>query len=340
MVSAICAEIELRRDYIDSKITSIYFGGGTPSLLNFYELEQIFETLKKYFSWDHSAEITLEANPDDISEDNLKVWKEIGINRLSIGIQSFKESDLLLMNRAHNVNEALTAVEKARKAGISKISIDLIYGLPKLSIKDWEKHIKQAIALEVDHISAYCLTVEAGTLLHHQVKKGTVKPAGEDQQSEQFLVLVDLLGQNGFEQYEISNFASNQSYAIHNSSYWLGKPYLGVGPSAHSFNGFERRWNVSNNTAYMKSVGKNENWYEQEVLTAKDRWNELILTGLRTKFGVNLNHLETISSISQKQLEQINEFVQAGLIDQSESTIKLTNKGKLQADYIASELFI
>lgn len=340
MVSAICSEIELRKNYIESKINSIYFGGGTPSLLTKDELEQIFETLTKNFTWDRDTEITLEANPDDITDENLQIWKETGINRLSIGIQSFKESDLVMMNRAHNVNEALTAVQKARQAGIHRISIDLIYGLPDLSLEDWKNHISKAISLDVDHISAYCLTVEKGTLLHSQVSKGIVKPAGEDQQSEQFLLLVDLLAQNGFEQYEISNFARKGNYAVHNTSYWLGKPYLGIGPSAHSFNGSERRWNVSNNTVFMKSIGKTELWYETEVLTPKERWNELLLTGLRTKFGVNTSQLFTIAEPTGEFHQSIQEFTNKGLVIVEDQTIKLTKEGNLQADYIASELFI
>ncbi|MES2798716.1 MAG: radical SAM family heme chaperone HemW [Bacteroidota bacterium] len=340
MVEALCTEIELRKNYINPCIPSIYFGGGTPSLLNKEELSLIFSTLSSHFLWDESAEITLEANPDDITDEKLAIWKSVGINRLSIGLQSFKEEDLLMMNRAHNANEALTAVEKAKSAGIDKISIDLMYGLPNLSLDEWKNHILQAIALDVDHISAYCLTLEKGTLLQQQVTKGSIIAAGEDAQSDQFVLLLETLASNEYEQYEISNFARNNAYAVHNTSYWLGKPYLGIGPSAHSFNGTERRWNIANNASYMKSMGLNDSWFEAEILSDKDRWNELILTGLRTKFGVQLDELSAIKKPSPEFLQRLAEFEQANLIININETITLTTAGKLQADYIASELFL
>lgn len=341
MIDSLCFEINLRKDYLGGKdLQSIYFGGGTPSLLTKEELKNIFSTIYKNFNLLPGAEITLEANPDDISSEQLKIWKDIGINRLSIGIQSFKQDDLDWMNRAHKVEDALTSVELAKKTGFDNITIDLIYGLPNLRNDEWKDHLEKAIALNVDHISAYCLTIEERTALHSMVKSGKIVPAGEDQQSDHFKILFETLTSNGFEQYEISNFARNKQYAVHNTSYWLGKKYLGIGPSAHSFNGTERRWNVSNNTAYIKSVGQNEIWFEREELSPKDRWNELILTGLRTKFGVDMNVLKQIANPSIDFYAKIEDFQANGLMSNQEERLVLTLNGRLQADYISSELFL
>jgi oxygen-independent coproporphyrinogen III oxidase len=341
MIDALCEEIIIRKDYLSgTNLQSVYFGGGTPSLLTKEELQKIFATIHVHFNLAPDAEVTLEANPDDITENILLAWKEVGINRLSIGVQSFKQEDLDWMNRAHNVNEALNAVDLAKHAGITNITIDLIYGLPNLSNEEWLHHLEKALSMDIDHISAYCLTVEDRTALHTMVKKGQIKPAGEDQQSEQFKLLVDTLTSNGYEQYEISNFAKEKRYAVHNTSYWLGKKYLGIGPSAHSYNGIERRWNVSNNTVYLKSLGENENWYEMEILSAKDRWNELILTGLRTKFGVDLNVLKKIATPSIDFYAKIEDFQANGLMSNQEERLVLTLNGRLQADYISSELFL
>lgn len=341
LIDSLCKEIVLRKDYLGTKnLQSVYFGGGTPSLLTQNELKQIFSVIHTHFNVMPNAEITLEANPDDLTEENLQNWKENGINRLSIGIQSFKQSDLDWMNRAHNTEEAIKAVDLAKKAGISNISIDLIYGLPNLSNDEWRDHLEKTINMQIGHISAYCLTIEDRTALHALVKKGAIIPAGEDQQSEQFKILVETLTANGFEHYEISNFAKDNQYAVHNTSYWLGKNYLGIGPSAHSFNGIERRWNVANNTVYVKSVGQNEDWYENEILTPKDIWNELILTGLRTKFGVALNDLKTMAPLTDDFLSKLNYYQSLGMLSIGEDHIFLTPEGRLQADHISAELFI
>lgn len=341
LIDTLCLEINLRKDYLGGKdLKSVYFGGGTPSLLTEEELKQIFLALNFNFNLLPQAEITLEANPDDINSKQLKSWKDIGINRLSIGIQSFKQEDLDWMNRAHEVVQSLTAVDLAQKAGFDNITIDLIYGLPNLSNGEWKDHLERAISFNVDHISAYCLTIEERTALHSMVKNGKVIPAGEDQQSEQFKILIETLTSNGFEQYEISNFARNEQYAVHNTSYWLGEKYLGIGPSAHSFNGIERRWNVANNTTYIKSVGQNETWFEKEELSPKDRWNELILTGLRTKFGVKLSDLSTISDLQPAFINKVNYFISEELMLSEDEKLLLTAKGRLQADHISSELFI
>ena len=340
MIDAICYEIVQRADYLASKeLSSIYFGGGTPSLLTKAELNQLLETIQGRFTLANSCEITLEANPDDIDLERLSFWKQVGINRLSIGLQSFKESDLQWMNRAHSVNEALQCVSLARKSGITNISVDLIYGLPHLSMEEWKQHIETVLAMDVQHISAYCLTIEEKTALHHLVKTEKIVPAGEDDQSEQFIYLIERLKAAGFNHYEISNFGLPGFEAVHNSSYWKGAQYLGVGPSAHSFDGKSRRWNVANNTLYIKNLASGT-YFELEELSPKDRWNELLLIGLRTSYGVNLEQLFAILEPSKDYVEKVSEFKQNEWLFEENGTLLLTSEGRLKADFIASELFV
>jgi len=341
MIETMKQEIQLRSDYMrESELKSIYFGGGTPSLLKIEELTSILETIKAHFTISENCEITLEANPDDINESSLSDWRNSGINRLSIGLQSFKESDLNWMNRAHSVSEALNCVFLAQKAGFSSISVDLIYGLPDLSAAEWEKHIDIVLGMGVQHISAYCLTIEQKTALHQMVQSKRIVPANEDMQSEQFLLLSKKLKEAGFLHYEISNFALPGMEAVHNSSYWAGKEYLGIGPSAHSFNGAARRWNVSNNSLYIKNFSLNDDWFEEEILSAKDRWNELIMTGLRTSKGVDIEKLTSILPLNEDFLKQVNKFQTSGWLIQNDNKIVLTEEGRLRADFIASELFL
>ncbi len=340
MIDAICLEIEQRADYLASKeLSSIYFGGGTPSLLTKAELNQVLETIQGRFTLANSCEITLEANPDDIDLERLSFWKQVGINRLSIGLQSFKESDLQWMNRAHSVNEALQCVSLARKSGITNISVDLIYGLPHLSMEEWKQHIETVLAMDVQHISAYCLTIEEKTALHHLVESKKIVPAGEDDQSEQFIYLTEQLKGAGFNHYEISNFGLPGFEAVHNSSYWKGAQYLGVGPSAHSFDGKSRQWNVANNTLYIKNLASGT-YFELEELSPKDRWNELLLIGLRTSYGVNLEQLFAILEPSKDYVEKVSEFKQNEWLFEENGTLLLTSEGRLKADFIASELFV
>lgn len=340
MIDTICLEIEQRADYLASKeLSSIYFGGGTPSLLTKAELNQLLETIQGRFTLANSCEITLEANPDDIDLERLSFWKQVGINRLSIGLQSFKESDLQWMNRAHSVNEALQCVSLARKSGITNISVDLIYGLPHLSMEEWKQHIETVLAMDVQHISAYCLTIEEKTALHHLVESKKIVPAGEDDQSEQFIFLIDRLKQAGFNHYEISNFGLPGFEAVHNSSYWKGAHYLGVGPSAHSFDGKSRQWNVANNILYIKNLASGT-YFELEELSPKDRWNELLLIGLRTSYGVNLEQLFAILEPSKDYVEKVSEFKQNEWLFEENGTLLLTSEGRLKADFIASELFV
>lgn len=341
MIETLIKEIGLRQDYLPEKnLKSIYLGGGTPSMLHEAELADLLKEIQTHFVLNEGIEITLEANPDDISNAALIAWKRIGINRLSIGLQSFKSADLHWMNRAHSAEESLNCVSLAKQNGFNNISVDLMYGLPALSHREWEQHIQTVIDFGVQHVSAYCLTVEEKTKLHKMVAERKLVPSGEDEQSDQFLLLTSLLSSAGFQHYEISNFGLPGYEAIHNTNYWKGEHYLGIGPSAHSFNGISRRWNCANNQQYLQHVGISETWYEQEQLSVKDRFNELILTGLRTKYGVNLEKLSALQDLSENFKTTVVTFKENGWLFLENGNIQLTTEGKLKADYIASELFI
>lgn len=340
MIRAIVKEIALRRDYLaGEKVETIYFGGGTPSLLTGAEVSLILKSIQENFICANNAEITLEANPDDITIEKLNDWMSAGINRLSIGIQSFDDTDLKWMNRAHNAAESQESVELAIKQGFF-VTIDLIYGLPNVSTDQWIKNLELAVKLKPHHISAYCLTVEENTVLDSWTKKGKIKRVDSEQQAEQFDVLVEFLEKSDFEQYEISNFAREGNYARHNSNYWTGKMYLGVGPSSHSFNGVSRAWNVSNNQRYVLAVEQGGTYSEEEVLTEKDRFNELLMTGIRTKWGVDLGKLSALSVLDKEFYNYIYSRMEAGEMTQLENQIILTKKGRLLADKIASDLFL
>ena len=340
LIAAICLELEIRKtELVDVPVETIYFGGGTPSLLTKEELAAILSAIHTHFEVSVNSEITFEVNPDDASEENLSTWKELGINRLSIGLQSFQETDLAWMNRSHSTQQGETAVRLAQAHGFDNISIDLIYGLPALSNEQWLSHLNRALSLNVQHISSYCLTIEPKTALNDFVAKGKLSRPTEDQQSEQFDLLVQTLRQSGFEHYEISNFAKDQKYAKHNSSYWNFTPYVGVGPSAHSFNGHQRRWNVANNTKYYKEVGKNEDWFELETLSASEKWNEYFLTGLRTKWGILKRSISDLGGFNATELKQLETYLRTDLMLENQENYVLTEKGKLQADGIAASFF-
>ena len=340
MISAIIKELEIKADYIgDEPIQTIYFGGGTPSLLTKMELQIILKAIHSNFNLAAEIECTLESNPDDISPSVAKDWKEIGINRLSIGLQSFKQSDLDWMNRAHNQNESLESVLIAKQAGFKNITVDLMYGLPDLSLEEWNKHIDIVLDLGIQHISAYCLTIEPKTALSKWVSEKKINTANEDQQSDQFLHLVEKLDKASFQQYEISNFGKEGFESKHNSNYWKGELYLGIGPSAHSFNGKQRDWNVANNRKYMDALEKNESFWEEEFLTKENRFNELILTGLRTTYGVELEKLNSILKTDLEFDRKVSEFLLNKWMTQSPTHLYLTKVGRLKADHIASELF-
>lgn len=340
LIAAICSELEIRKTELHgSLIETVYFGGGTPSLLTKEELASIMSTIRNHFQLADNPEITFEVNPDDGTAENLADWKELGINRLSIGLQSFQETDLAWMNRSHSTQQGELAVRLAQEIGFNNISIDLIYGLPELSNEQWVAHLHHALKLNVQHISSYCLTIEAKTALNHFVETGKLSRPTEDQQSEQFDLLVSTLAHEGFEQYEISNFAKDQKYAKHNSAYWNFSPYLGIGPSAHSFNGQQRRWNVANNSKYYQQVGKNQDWFELENLTESEKWNEYFLTGLRTKWGILKNNIQKMGGLNSSELSLMDTYLKNDWILEANDYFVLTEKGKLQADGIASSFF-
>jgi oxygen-independent coproporphyrinogen-3 oxidase len=341
MINAIAQELKDRVPYLERKpIETIYFGGGTPSILKKTELAELLDTIFDNYEVSPTAEISLEANPDDISTTSLREWKGLGVNRLSIGLQSFKEEDLEWMNRAHTVNEAQNCVRLAQLEGFENLTVDLIYGLPNLSMEEWRNHVQTVIDYGVPHVSAYCLTVEEKTVLHKLVEKGKIDTVSDDTQGEQFLELLRMLEANGYQQYEISNFAKPGFESQHNGNYWKGECYLGVGPSAHSFNGPSRRWNVANNRRYLKAIEEKTDYSETEELSAENQFNERILIGLRTVLGVDLNELEAIAEPPRLFFTKIEGFVSAGWMTHEDSLITLTKEGRLRADYVASELFL
>ncbi len=343
MVNAICKEIAMRQNYLqDKNLQSIYFGGGTPSLLSQEQLLQIFETIKKHFNIQPNAEITLEANPDDLSEEKLTELKHTPINRLSIGVQSFFDDDLKWMNRAHNANEAENAIAMAKQKGFENITIDLIYGTPGLSNENWQQNIQKALALGVNHISSYALTVEPKTVLANMIEKGKYADTNEEKAAEQFDILVNTLKVNGFIHYEISNFAKPEFFAKHNSNYWKGKHYLGIGPSAHSFNTVSRSWNVANNQKYLNVLAINELEITDEVLTVNNQINEYIMTGLRTIWGCDLNFIALQFGETEKQrlIKEAAKFIDQDLLEINNNILLTTSKGKFLADGIAADLFL
>lgn len=343
MVQAICREIELQKEYLQHKtLDSIYFGGGTPSLLEEQDFAQIFETIFKVFELKQQAEVTLEANPDDLTKEKLTLFKRFGINRLSIGIQSFDENHLKKINRIHTAQEAETCVKLSQDAGIHNLSIDLIYAIPAESHQIFEDDLQKATSLNLSHISAYCLTIEPKTVFGQWLKQGKIPSINDEFASQQFDLLVNHLAIYGFEQYEISNFAKDQQYAQHNTSYWQQEEYLGVGPSAHSFNYISRQYNIANNALYIRALDKNELPAEIEILSKEDQVNEYLLTGLRTKWGCNLNKL---NQILEDDFIKMNKIVLGNQMDEGflkidNGVLLITAKGKLFADRIASDLFI
>ena len=340
---ALHREIELRKTYLGtaSKIQSIYFGGGTPSLLNDTEINHIFEQLNQFYTIDSNAEITLEANPEDLSKEKLNKLRQTPINRFSIGIQSFFDEDLKFMNRAHHAQRAEYSVKAAQDAGFDNITIDLIYGTPTLSNENWKINLQKAFELKIKHLSAYCLTVEEKTALAHFIKSGKYKKLDEDKCAEQFELLTAAAKENKFTQYEISNFCSEENYSRHNSNYWKGEKYIGLGPSAHSFDGESRQWNSANNAGYIKSIEKGEIPAEIEKLDATMRYNEYILTGLRTIWGIDLTKIETNfgSDYAVHCRQEALKHVAQKTIFTKEEHYYLTESGKLFADKIAEDLF-
>lgn len=343
MVNAICLEAKLRKDTLNGEtIQTIYFGGGTPSILSQIQLKQIIKTLNECFQIEENAEISFEANPDNLTRDYLETLKESGINRLSIGIQSFDETVLTELNRSHNANQSLTCVELATELGFKSISIDLIYGIPNRDLSYWKNQVKKALKLKANHISAYCLTIEENTVFSKMEKTGKLETVSDENALSQFQLLVAELKVAGYEQYEISNFAKDGGISRHNSSYWLGKKYLGLGPSAHSYDGQTRSWNIRNNHQYIKSIESKKVPLEFEELTDQDRFNDYVLTRLRTKWGLEKTELQDLlSKIEHPQFDTIvKSNCSKGNIEILDGNIFLTNKGKFIADKIASDLFV
>lgn len=349
MVQAIGQEILLRQDYLaDKTLDSIYFGGGTPSLLDAEELDYLFGCIRSAFTLKEGIEITLEANPDDFSEAKLRVWQASPINRLSIGIQSFSDDDLRFMNRAHNASEATQCLTLARAYGFDNLTVDLIYGAPTTSDAVWQTNVQTLLDHQVPHISCYALTVEPRTALDHQIRKGLVPPVVEEQAARQFEQLMGWLTAAGYLHYEISNFARPGHLAQHNSSYWQSRHYLGVGPSAHSFNGHSRQWNVANNAFYLQALrartapdhdpaAANQALFEMEILSPADQYNEAVMTGLRTMWGVDPTRFP--APFQQHFLAHIPPLVADGLVELRHENYVLTPAGRLLADGIASDLF-
>jgi oxygen-independent coproporphyrinogen-3 oxidase len=341
MVDAIIQEIALQKDYLKGQpLHSIYFGGGTPSLLSQNDLERIFNAVAKYHTILEDAEITLEANPDDLDEIKLAAFRQTPINRLSIGIQSFSEEDLRFMNRAHNASEAAKCIELAQAAGFHNLTVDLIYGSPTTTDEVWQDNIEKVLAYDIPHISCYCLTVEPKTALDYMVRTGKAANTNEEQGARQFEMLIQRLTEAGYDHYEISNFAKPGAYAKHNSSYWLGAHYLGIGPAAHTFNGHSRQWNIANNAKYIKVIAQNDIPAEIEQLTKAQQFNEYIMTSLRTIWGTDIKKLKTIdSNMTQNFLQRTTAHKAAGHLTEKEGIYTLTTQGKLLADRIAMELF-
>ena len=338
-IQALLKEIELTKEYLKGEvIETIYLGGGTPSQLSLEDLKLIIGNLSSVYDLSRVTEFTIEANPDDLKDSStIRALGTLGVTRFSIGVQSFFDEDLQYMNRAHNSKEAMASIKRVQDAGFKNISIDLIYGTPTLTDVNWRKNLEIAFAWNISHISSYALTVEAKTSLDRKIRKGELKAVNEEQSARQFRVLMDEMRAQKFEQYEISNFARDGIYAIHNSNYWFGKKYLGLGPSAHSYNKINRRWNVSNNVEYINSLKNRILNFEEEILTEAQRVNEKIMTGLRTIWGFSIKDYELpIIEEIQKNLASID----VEHYTQEDGILKLTQEGRLFADAIAAQLFV
>jgi oxygen-independent coproporphyrinogen III oxidase len=346
-ITALNREVELQRNFFGQtqndkiKLDTLYFGGGTPSVLEIHELDHIFNKLSDYFIFDESTEITLEANPDDLTSVKIKELKQTPLNRLSLGIQSFHAKDLNYMNRIHDPRQALEALENAKAQGFTNITADLIYGTPDMSDKQWEENILTLINLKIPHISAYSLTVEKKTALDVFIRQGKAKPVDEEQSTRQFDILVDVTSAHGYQHYEISNFGLPGFFSRHNMNYWNGTPYLGLGPSAHSFKPGIRSWNIANTNRYIQSLMEGKIPSEQEILTPAQQYNEYIMTALRTMWGVELktvqakfgdNYLHLLKKSAEKHIAKQN-------LEYTKSHLKVSRKGKFFSDGIAADLF-
>jgi len=342
MVAAMHAEIDQRFSYLKSEsISTIYFGGGTPSLFSSEIIGNFISKIKEKFSVSADVEITIECNPDDLDREKLSAFKTVGVNRLSIGVQSFSDEVLKFMNRAHNNVQALNCIDDARAEGIENITIDLIYGVPNTDLNYWKDQLNVFEKLDLAHLSSYCLTIEPKTYFGKQNKLGLLNPVHDEKSLEQFQYLIDFMRERNFEQYEISNFAKPGFISKHNSAYWLGASYLGIGPSAHSYDVVHRGWNVANNSLYIQKVKSNLSYHEEEELTIANRCNDYLLTRLRTKWGIDFNDLNFVPSLQIEQMrKKIFQYCEEHLMIKQGSKFLLTDAGKYRADGIAAHLFI
>lgn len=341
LVKALAKEAEIEKEYLQGEeINTVYFGGGTPSILDLPDLEFLISSLHKHYAVNPDAEITIETNPDNITADKLQAWANLGINRLSIGVQSFFEEELRWMNRAHNAKQAINSLQLANKY-FENITVDLIYGSPLLTDEMWKENVDRLIELDIPHLSCYALTVEEKTPLYKLINANKIESIDDEKQARQFLLLMQWLKENGYEHYEVSNFARPGFRSRHNSSYWKGEKYLGLGPSAHSYNGIERRWNVANNVLYIKDINEGFSNRETEILTPTQKLNEFIMISLRTIEGLDLDKLQKHFGIEEKKRAetQLKKFVLYSLVKQNGPSFQLTDEGMLRADGIASELF-
>ena len=342
-IDALLKEIQLQQDFLqDQPVQSIYFGGGTPSILAEAEIRLILETLFRQYDVSPTAEITLEANPDDIQAEKVRAWRNCGINRLSIGIQSFYPEHLLWMNRAHSAEQAMDCIPVAQDGGIDNLTIDLIYGIPGLTDAQWASNVRQAIAFNVAHLSCYALTVEPKTALEALIRKKALADTNPEDQARQFLLLTEWLEEAGYEQYEISNFAKPGFRSRHNSSYWQGVPYLGLGPSAHSYAKGKRQWNIASNIRYIESINAGVIPYEEELLTMSQQYNEYIMTALRTLEGISFAEVSRRFGLNRSAalLRQLQAYQPGEHLNLLESSVTLTREGRLFADGIAAGLFV
>jgi oxygen-independent coproporphyrinogen-3 oxidase len=343
MVTAIAKEIALRKDELTVPIRTLYFGGGTPSMLSKKQLHILFDTLHKHFNLSDLQEVTLEANPDDISVEYLKMLQSTPVNRLSIGVQSFYDDELQWMNRSHKAQQAITSIKMAQDMGFSNLNMDLIYGIPISNTQKWEQNIETFLSLDIPHLSAYALTVEPKTALEHFIQKAKTQPPDEEQALKEFRLLSRKLRQKGYQHYELSNFSLPDKYSNHNTSYWQGKPYLGLGPSAHSYDGKVRSWNVANNAQYLKAIAQNKFPNEIEHLTENQRYNEYLLTGLRTMWGVSLDKIEREfgGKYTEDLLKKIQKHIDLGNVSYKNKTqLLLTEQAWFVMDAILTDLFV
>jgi len=341
LVDAICNEIAARQEYLqDKQLKTLYFGGGTPSMLSQFELESIFNSLSKHYDISELEEVCLEANPDDLSSEKLNELKQFPINRFSMGIQSFQQEDLDFMNRAHTAAEGTAAIKRAQDAGFENLNVDLIFGIPTSNLKKWEKNLQKFFGLNVPHLSSYALTLEEKTAYWSWVQKGKVKAPNEEELAAQYQLLQTYISNESWEHYELSNYCKEGYRAVHNTNYWTGKHYIGIGPSAHSYNGISRRWNLSNNVRYFATDPKSDEYFEKEILKEKDRYHELLINRLRTKMGIDLDEMKEDFSIAvlthfQEAVKSIEDYLQL-----EKDAIRIKEQYWLTSDHILRKLML